>query len=488
MNHQHEQWFQQANQLQAAGRLAEAASLWQRLVQLAPGDWQARLNLANVWQAQAQYEPALEAYLLVLQQAPHSLSAKCNLAQLLKTLGEYAVAAQLLQEVLAQDAQHIDALSALSLVCLYLCQNDLGVDFARQAYALAPARPALAANLGLLLTQARQYEEAESVLSAAIARFGALPDLCWNRAIVRLYLGQYEAAWPDYEARFASVLPARHTALARFDPLRHHGGRVLLWAEQGLGDSIMMMQLLPELQQRFALQLCIEAPASLHALFAQLLPGAVLLQPGEQAEADAQLPMMSVPAVLALPRHALAGKPYLAAAADSAASWQQKVTACAVPGRRIGLVWSSGVWSAAGAANYNHERKSIPTAELAVLVNLPGVSWFALQPGCDSQQLPVPVIDLTAGIQSFADTAALIAALDGVVTVDTAVAHLAAAMGKPVWVLMRYEGAPFFGADDSMPWYREVMVIRQTQPGRWRDVLATCRNMIKSFPITPFSC
>lgn len=482
MSHQHEQWFHQANQLQAAGQLAEAAVLWQRLLQLAPGDWQARLNLANVWQAQEQYEPALEAYLVVLQQAPQSLSAKCNLAQLLKTLGEYAVAAQLLQEVLAQDAQHIDALSALSLVCLYLCQNDLAVDFARQACALAPDRPALAANLGLLLTQARQYEEAESVLSAAIARFGALPDLRWNRAIVRLYLGQYEAAWPDYEARFASVLPARHTALMRFDPLRHHGGRVLLWAEQGFGDSIMMMQLLPALQQRFALQLTIEAPASLHGLFARLLPEAVLLQPGEPAEADAQLPMMSVPAVLALPRQALAGHPYLLAAADSVAAWQQKVTACTAPGRRIGLVWSSGVWSAAGAANYNHTRKSIPAAQLAALANVPGVSWFALQPGCDSQQLPVPVIDLTPDIQGFDDTAALMAALDGVVTVDTAAAHLAAAMGKPVWVLMCYEGAPFFGQHDDMPWYRGVVVCRQQQPGEWGEALAKCIDMIKSRP------
>lgn len=475
-----QQRFDEANRLQAAGKLQQAIALWQQLLQAAPHDWQARLNLANALQQSGDYPAALDAYLAVLAQQPDSLAAKCNLAQLLKVLGEYAVAAALLQEVLQAEPAHIDALAALALVCGYLGEPERAVELAERACALAPQRATLAANLGLLLTNAREFEAAESVLTEAIARFGDLPDLRWNRSIVRLYLGDYLAAWPDYEARFAAVFAAKHSHLPRFAPQQHRGQRVLLWAEQGLGDSIMMLQLLPVLLARFDLVPLIEAPASLHPLLASLLPAAELYADASGVAAAAQLPFMSMPAVLQLAREQLATQPYLRASEERIASWQPSLAASRQHKLAVGLVWQSGAWGV-GAADYNRQRKSMPLAGLQALLAVGGVDWFSLQTALSADEaLPAVLHDLGRDIRDFADTAAIISQLDLVITVDTATAHLAAALGKPVWVLMRYEGAPFFGADDRMPWYGEVSVIRQPRPGDWQPAVEHCISMLES--------
>lgn len=476
-----QQDFDQANALQAAGQLQPARQLWQQLLQQHPQDWQARLNYANVLQQLGDYPAALDAYLAVLAQQPGSLSARCNLAQLLKILGEYATAASLLQEVLQAEPHHVDALAALALVCGYLCQPEQAVALAQRACELAPQRPALVANLGLLLTNARAFDEAEQVLSNGIQRFGPLPDLCWNRSIVRLYQGDYAAAWPDYEARFDAVFPARHGQLARFDPERHQGQRVLLWAEQGLGDSIMMLQLLPGFVLCHGVTAIIEAPRSLHPLLHTLLPDAELYDDAAQVAVVAQLPWMSLPLLCGLTREALPARPYLAATDSRQARWQPQLAAVRRQPRAVGLVWQSGAWGI-GAADYNRQRKSVPLTVLQSLLQVSGVDWFSLQTGLGAGEcLPVWLHDLGAQIADFADTAAIVSQLDLVITVDTATAHLAAAMGKPVWVLMRYEGAPFFGEDDSMPWYPSVTVLRQPRPGDWQLPVANCIDMLKSW-------
>lgn len=462
--------FEQANRLQAAGDCAAAIAAWLQLLQRAPQDWQARLNLANAYQQSAQYPLALEHYLAVLAQQPAAQGARVNLAQLLKQLGEYALAADLLHEVLQQQPDNVDALSALSLVQLYLGQPDAAVATATRACALAPQRLALAVNLGLLLTQQRRYADAESCLSEAMARFGAEADLRWNRAIVRLYRGDYAGAWPDYEARFDSVMAARHTGLPRFD-WAQPCSRLLLWAEQGLGDSIMVMRLLPLLGQRFAGAIVIEAPAALHRLLHSVLPQAVLTVAASDADGDAQLPMMSLPGLLQLRREQLDGSPYLTPDAGLVQQWQQRLAASRRHELAIGLVWASGAWGV-GAADYNRQRKSMAPAQLLPLLQaVSGCDWVSLQLGEPAGVLAGHMIDVSADITDMADTLAMIASLDLVVTVDTAVAHLAAAMGKPVWVMMRYEGAPFFGEHDDMPWYGTLRVFRQPAPGDWDSVL-----------------
>ena len=475
-----QQDFDTASRLQAAGRLDEAIAHWQRLLARAPQDWQARLNLANAQQQCGDYPAALDGYLAVLAQQPAALSAKTNLAQLLKALGEYALAEGMLQEVLAQQPDNVDALSALAVVLGYLCRYDAALASAERALALAPQRAALAANLGLLLTQARRYADAEQVLSAAIDRCGPLPELRWNRAIVRLYLGDYPAAWPDYEARFEAVLAARHTRLPRFDPVRHQGRRVLLWAEQGLGDSIMVLRLLPLFVARFGVTPLLEAPPALQPLLSQLLPEACCAADACDAACDAQLPLLSLPAMLQLRREDIDTAPYLHADATRAAAWAARLAARRRGPLAVGLVWASGAWGV-GAADYNRQRKSIAPATLLPLLQAwPTLDWVSLQLGTDAGELAAHLIDDSGALHDLADTAALIAALDLVITVDTAVAHLAAALGKPVWVLMRYEGAPFFGADDGAPWYQGVRVLRQPAPGDWQSVLQQAAQLLQS--------
>ncbi|NHR07819.1 glycosyltransferase family 9 protein [Chromobacterium haemolyticum] len=190
---------------------------------------------------------------------------------------------------------------------------------------------------------------------------------------------------------------------------------------------------------------------------------------------DWQLPLMSLPGALGVTLDNLSGQPYLSA-----------VPAAAVPARgggrpRVGVVWESGQWGV-GKADHWRRHKSVPPEDFAALCRLPGIDFVSLQPGTTPSALQGLLS--TPALNDFADTAAWVAALDLVITVDTAVAHLAGAMGKPVWVLMRAESAPFFlAAGERAPWYDSMRVWRQTEAGVWGPVLENAaQELARRFP------
>lgn len=455
--------FQRALALQAAGQHEAARQAFGTILARSPDDWQARLNRGVSSHRLGDYAAALDDYQAVLAQRPDAVSAYRNFGVLLKDLGEFELAETLLAEALRLDGGDAATLAPLGVVQGYRGRYDDAAASLRRAAQQDAGNAGHWNNLGIVLTHAGRLDEAEAALREALRLAPAHAEARWNLSLCLLYAGRYREAWPLYEARWDAVLRPAHPAQTRWDgrPLAA-GSRLLLWAEQGLGDTLMMVRLLPALAQRLpGVALTLACPASLHALLAHNFPWLALCTPEAAPGFDAQLPLMSVAGVLGLERDALSGEPYLTAPPQRVERWRARLGPAVR--RRLGLVWDTGAWGV-GLADYNRQRKSVPCAELGPLLARHDVDWFSLQLG---EAAPAGVVDLGAEIADFADSAAILTLLDALVCADTAIAHLAGALGVQAHVLMRYEGAPFFGLGAASPWYRSLRVWRQMQPGDW---------------------
>ena len=181
--------------------------------------------------------------------------------------------------------------------------------------------------------------------------------------------------------------------------------------------------------------------------------------------------------------------PYLASDPAKTARW----AALLAPHRNrrlVGLVWAGAPRPADRQANAVDRRRSLPLSALAPLSGVPDVQFVSLQKGPAASQAPAPsgfdLLDLTAGLQDFTDTAALIANLDLVISVDTSVAHLAGALGRPVWLLSRFDGCWRWLLDrDDSPWYPSLRLFRQPQPGDWPSVIVAVRRALKDWVAGP---
>ena len=194
--------------------------------------------------------------------------------------------------------------------------------------------------------------------------------------------------------------------------------------------------------------------------------------------------MLSLPHALGITLETMPGAaPYLFADEEAAATWRMRLARMTNQNPRIGLVWAGNPQKHSPILAMTNRRRSMALERLAPLLELPGFHFFSLQK--DGQPAPEasPLIDLMPEIGDFADTAALIANLDLVITVDTAVAHLAAALGKPVWVMNRFDTCWrwFTGREDS-PWYSALRLYRQKQPGDWDSVIANITRDLRGFP------
>lgn len=457
-----DQAFKQGNRLAAEGRWREAEQAFDQCLRLNAQDWQALANRANARLRQGDSARALDDYLAAAALNPQSVNIKCNLAVLLKELGELELAEALLREALAAEPEHVDAWSNLGVVLQHRLRYQDAIACHLRAIELAGASPARCNNLGYACTCALLLDDAIAVLQGGLELDPNDANLRFSLSIALLLAGRYAEAWPYYEARWEAILQPRHRE-RRWQGQALDASVLLLWAEQGLGDSLQMARFLPRLRAEHPrARLLLACPKTFHRLFAQF-DGIELLEAEAAPAFDWQLPLMSLPGALGVTLENLSGQPYLSA-----------VPAVAVPARdggrpRVGVVWESGQWGV-GKADHWRRHKSVPPEDFASLCRLPGIDFVSLQPGTTPSALQGLLS--TPALNDFADTAAWVAELDLVITVDTAVAHLAGAMGKPVWVLMRAESAPFFlAAGERAPWYDSMRVWRQAEAGAWDAVL-----------------
>jgi hypothetical protein len=239
------------------------------------------------------------------------------------------------------------------------------------------------------------------------------------------------------------------------------GQRLLIWAEQGLGDTLQFARY-ARLLARAGADVVLEVQPSLERLVRESLPDVEVIAYGQSIpDHDAQVPLLSLPLILGTRLGSIpADVPYLSADPERVRAWAERL---GPPGgmRRVGLVW------AGNREHKNDRRRSLEPDLLRPLAELPSIEWLRVQPGATPRP-PLEMVDRTAELADFADTAALLMQLDLVITVDTSVAHLAGALGRPVWIMLPYEPDwRWLLERTESPWYPTARLFRQARPGDW---------------------
>lgn len=371
---------------------------------------------------------------------------------------------------------------------------DAASTFFDEALRRRPDDAALRYNFAVLCGTCGREVRAVSLYREALAIKPDLHAATLNLALTLFHLGDLPEAGAVFEARWdiAAALDGAYI----FDRAKQWRGEslagkaILLWAEQGLGDTLQMIRYVPLVVARGAAAVHVRVPRTMLELFAQIPGVSSWIAEGDPVDSstfDLHCPFMSLPlafgtTVATIP----ATIPYLYATPQRVADWSDRLPTGAVRAR-IGLVWSSGQW---GNLKYDGQRteKSLPLAGYAALANITGVRWISLQLGAGRDELAHPppglaIFDPATDIHDFADTAAIVEQLDLVITVDTSVAHLAGAMGKPVLMLLKSSGGTFWLSErDDSPWYPgSLRIVRQSAAGDWAGAVARARKLVEAF-------
>jgi tetratricopeptide (TPR) repeat protein len=392
-----------------------------------------------------------------------------------------AQALPLLERAAALVPQEPEFHNNLGLALAALDRNDEAVAAYRRALERNPAHATAWNNLGLAYQAMNALAEAVDAFRRALALAPAFAHAHWNLALALLAQGQYAEGFREYEWRLrlpelggnAAALP-----IARWEAGELRGKSLLLTPEQGIGDALQFVRFASQLATR-GVRVIVQARPELCALLATT-PGvaATIAADASIPACDAELPLLSLPHRLGVdPREMRETGRYLQSDAARGAAIASRLGPRRPATRRIGIAW-------AGAPHHrNDRRRSIALATLAPLFALPGIDWHSLQKGPASAQLAqTPNAHDVAPLDADCDlahTAALVDALDAVVTVDTSIAHLAGALGKPVFVLLPFAPDWRWGiALDRTPWYPSARLFRQPAIGDWRSVVASVHEAL----------
>ena len=321
--------------------------------------------------------------------------------------------------------------------------------------------------------------DAIAALRAAVARQPDDPLRHMQLAHALLSCGHLAEAWPHYAWRWLEPPAGHHVrggALLRPDPGSWRGQRVLLFPEQGLGDMLQFMRYVPVVMEHGA-HVTVEVFPALRRLAATLPGSPDVVTIGEAVPPhDIAIPLMNLPWAFGTDVSTIPGGiPYFTPDPQAVAAWRDRLAA--LPGLKVGLVWAGEPRQFDPSAYRIDRRRSLKLAALAPLARVPGVSFVSLQKGAGAPQAAHPppgmvLHDWTAELADYADTAALVQALDLVISADTSPVHMAGALGRPVWLLSRYDSCYRWLRDrDDSPWYPSLRQFRQAVPGDWTSVI-----------------
>ncbi len=467
-----------ASALNALGRHQEALAAAQAALELKPDFPEALNNRGNAEAGLNRLDAAVGTYRTLLRLRPDSADAYYNLGGALMRLGALEEAIGCYRTAVRFDPdgaeKHFNLGNALRAAGL---MPDAETSY-RNALILRPGYRDALYNLGAALQGQGRLDEAEASYREVLTLEPDSADVHWNLALVLLQKGNYRDGWQEYEWRWRN--PDFPTPRRDFDKPAWNGedltGKtILIHAEQGYGDAIEFCRYVPLVAKRGG-RVVLESRPALTPLFATLDGVAERVSLGDPLpDFDCHVPLMSLPRVFGTTLESVpADIPYLGVPAGRTADPRIAVAA----GLKVGFVW------AGSRTRQDNSMRSCTPRDFATLFTVPDTTFFSLQVD-DKDDALAPflgptVVDLGKGFADFADTAAAIRELDLVVTVDTAVAHLAGALGKPVWVLLAF--SPSFlwlmGRDDS-PWYPGVRLFRQTAWGDWTTVFIRVKEALR---------
>jgi hypothetical protein len=373
------------------------------------------------------------------------------------------------------------------------------LDLQRDAEALACFDAALARdpnfasahhNRAVTLLKLQRLHDAVASCDRALALQADVARFQGTKAVALLQLGAFAEGWRLYEARKRTENPAgerNFTAPLWLGDSDIAGKIIFIHAEQGLGDSLQFTRYASLVAARGA-QVVMSVQKPLLRLLRRGDPAITVMDEDSVPDGfDLHCPMMSLPLALGTTLETIpATIPYLHADPCRVAQWRARLAGLA--GIKIGLVWAGSPRPDQPDADAIDKRRSITLAQYAGLADIPGITLISLQKGDPASQARTPpagmvLHDWTDELADFADTADLVAALDLIITVDTAVAHLAGGLGKPVWILNRFDQCwRWLENRDDSPWYPTARLFRQSAPGNWDGVIDAVRRALISAP------
>ncbi len=455
-------------------RLDEAETWFRRGLEHWPDDARAHTNLGLVLQAGQRPDEAEACFRQALALAPDNAEALNNLGNLLSDREQFAEAASHYRRAMALKPDFAEVHSNLGNCLSRLDRPEEALACYRDAIARQPHFPKAHYNAGLVLQEQERLDEAVEWYRKAIAQRPDYPDAHNNLAMALLALGRYAEGWAEYEWRWKTPngLKVRRAFSQPLWRGEEAPGKVLLLhGEQGFGDSLQFCRYAPLAAARgLAVILMVQKP--LVRLMGSLAGVArVISYDDPLPDFDYHCPLLSMPLALGTDRHSIpAATPYLAPALRDVARWRARLAELPQQGPRVGLVWAGNPRLHLAQAAAVDRRRSMPPAHLAPLLALPQIAFFSLQK--DGPRGQPPLLDLMDEVGDFADTAALVANLDLVISVDTSVAHLAGAIGKPVWLLDRFDACwRWQRGHPGSPWYPQLRLFRQSRPGDWDGVV-----------------
>ena len=467
-----------AEQRRGHSDVAEAS--YRRALDLESGNSDAHNNLGILLQNQGSYDAAAEHFERCLAAQPDHAEALINLTLARRNQGRLDEAIACGRRALALRPNASEAHNNLALALDNIGRVDEALGHYGQALALKPDYAEALNNLGLSLYHAGRPEAALDAFDRALSLRGAYGEAQLNQAMVRLSTGDFRRGWAQYETRWQTGQMAherRHPDLPLWDGSAGAGRTILLWAEQGMGDTLQFCRYAPLLAER-GWRVVLEVQAPLVRLLGRLAGVATVLPLGATATADCHAPLMSLPLLFGTMLETIpAPTPYLAPAPEHVERWGKRLAAAGLGGQglRVGLVWAGNPRRHAPLLALTDARRSIALDALAPLLAVPGTRFVSLQKDLRPGEVPAAygLLDLMDEVEDFADTAALIAQLDLVIAVDTSTLHLAGAMGKPVWLLNRFDTCwRWLRQRDDSPWYPTLRQFRQKALGEWSPVLA----------------
>ncbi|MEG3986131.1 tetratricopeptide repeat protein [Microcoleus sp. S28C3] len=504
--------------LHQTGDLAEAATYYQRAIEIDPNCAQAQNNLGILLQDRGNIADAVSCFQKAIALNPIYVKALNNLGATLQQQGELPSAIACFHQALSVNSNYVPVLVNLGVALQAKCQLAEAERLYERAIEAEPNNPKGHYHLGTLCLGAGKIEQAISSLEQAISldpsyveaftNLGSAVEqlgdanraiACYKKALeidancikahfnlslVLLLTGDLPRGLAEYEWRWqteqAKKLPRLNFDQPVWDGSDLNGQTILLRSEQGLGDAIQFVRYAAIVQQKGG-KVIISCYQELKRLFKQI-PGIeqVVVRMDELPDFQVQAPLMSLPHILGTNLENIpANVPYLAAPPN----WQFSLNS--ERNFKVGIVW-------AGSSEHLKDfQRSSDLSYFLQLLDIPGVSFYSLQKevsaGDRTLLTQIPVIDLSDNLNDFADTAAVISQLDLVISVDTAVAHLAGALGKPVWILLYFmpDWRWMLEREDS-PWYPTARLFRQQTPGDWVGVCDRVKIALKHLISTRF--
>ena len=469
------------NAYQGKAMHPQAAACFRRIIKLEPGNTEAYFKLGVIENESGNKETALDCYRRALELKPDRPDILFNLALVHEDLGERKAAIDCYQRVLEIAPDSAETLYNLACLLAQEDRFDEAVRLLQKSVEINSTNADAYNNLGLNLKALGKIDEAISQFRKAIEIDPDLAHGHLNLALALLLIGEYAEGWREYDWRFevgAYRADYRYRNRKMWDGKSFKDRCLLVHDDQGLGDAIQFVRYLP-LVKKLGGTVILEIRREILPLLAEFAGIDTLLERPSDGLSDVQfdyyIPLLSIPGRLGTRSDSIPENiPYLFGDADKCAVWKEKTKS---PGIKIGINW------AGNKSHVNDRNRSCSLDHFNWLQDISSISLFSLQipvsPAEETQLNKLGALNFGPQFNDFSDTAAVIENLDLVISVDTAVAHMAGAMGKPIWILLPFDPDwRWMLTGSQSPWYPTARLFRQSQPGDWDGVMsAVCRAL-----------